>query len=322
MVLRSAGQVRVGQLARRELAARAGRRPSRGRGGGSGRSSSVASRLSRRARRGSAAPRSSRPSLRRVREDLLRPAGLGATTSSRRMFSSSIVWAVGAMCSVSSWARTAYWSRMWLSWPSRRASSSSVRPRRARWATCSTSLRDSVAIGPMIADRPATGAPGGRASRRLMECRTRGPNGCDGPGVPRFGILGPWPVRPSCSTLACLQCGTPAAPRGRRPSAGAAACPYGTPPPGRRRAAELPDLLQSPSTMTGGSPASSIPACASTSSATRPSTTATRRRRRLARDAARGRPPASGPLVCAVRHRPPLPGHRAGRGRTPAPARA
>ena len=52
----------------------------------------------------------------------------GRTTSSRRMFSSSIVWAVGGMSSVGSSARIAYWSRMWLSWPSSRASSSSVRP--------------------------------------------------------------------------------------------------------------------------------------------------------------------------------------------------
>ena len=39
----------------------------------------------------------------------------GLTTSSRRMFSSSIVWAVGGMSSVGSSARIAYWSRMWLS---------------------------------------------------------------------------------------------------------------------------------------------------------------------------------------------------------------
>ena len=39
----------------------------------------------------------------------------GRTTSSRRMFSSSIVWAVGGMSSVGSSARIAYWSRMWLS---------------------------------------------------------------------------------------------------------------------------------------------------------------------------------------------------------------
>ena len=36
----------------------------------------------------------------------------GRTTSSRRMFSSSIVWAVGAMWSVGTVARIAYWSRM------------------------------------------------------------------------------------------------------------------------------------------------------------------------------------------------------------------
>ena len=42
-------------------------------------------------------------------------------------------------------ASTAYWSRMWLSWPSRRASSSSVSPRRARCATCSTSSRERLA---------------------------------------------------------------------------------------------------------------------------------------------------------------------------------
>ena len=35
-------------------------------------------------------------------------------------------------CSVSSPARIVYWSRMWFSWPSSSASSSSVRPRRAR----------------------------------------------------------------------------------------------------------------------------------------------------------------------------------------------
>ena len=40
--------------------------------------------------------------------------------SSRRMFSSSIVWAVGAIASVSSSVSRAYWSRMWLSSPSRR----------------------------------------------------------------------------------------------------------------------------------------------------------------------------------------------------------
>ena len=39
----------------------------------------------------------------------------GRTTSSRRMFSSSIVWAVGGMSSVGSSARIAYWSRMWFS---------------------------------------------------------------------------------------------------------------------------------------------------------------------------------------------------------------
>ena len=75
----------------------------------------------------------------------------GLATSSRRMFSSSIVWAVGAMWSVGTVARIAYWSRMWLSWPSSRSSSSSVRPSRARWATCSTSARDRVAMRPMIA---------------------------------------------------------------------------------------------------------------------------------------------------------------------------
>jgi len=41
----------------------------------------------------------------------------GVTASSRRMFASSIVWAVGGMCSVSSAVRIAYWSRMWLSLP-------------------------------------------------------------------------------------------------------------------------------------------------------------------------------------------------------------
>ena len=41
---------------------------------------------------------------------------------------------------------SAYWSRMWLSWPWSRASSSSVSPRRARWATCSTSERVSEAM--------------------------------------------------------------------------------------------------------------------------------------------------------------------------------
>ena len=70
----------------------------------------------------------------------------GVATSSRRMFSSSIVWAVGGMSSVSSSASFAYWSRMWLSWPSRRVSSSSVSPSRARYATCSTSARVSVAM--------------------------------------------------------------------------------------------------------------------------------------------------------------------------------
>ena len=35
------------------------------------------------------------------------------------MFSSSIVWAVGGIASVSSSASFAYWSRMWFSWPSR-----------------------------------------------------------------------------------------------------------------------------------------------------------------------------------------------------------
>ena len=39
---------------------------------------------------------------------------------------------VGGMASVSSSASFAYWSRMWLSCPSSRASSSSVSPRRAR----------------------------------------------------------------------------------------------------------------------------------------------------------------------------------------------
>ena len=50
-------------------------------------------------------------------------------------------------------ARIAYWSRMWLSCPSSRVSSSSVSPSRARWATCSTSARDRVAMRPMIARR-------------------------------------------------------------------------------------------------------------------------------------------------------------------------
>jgi len=36
----------------------------------------------------------------------------GATASSRRMFASSIVCAVGGMCSVSSLVRMVYWSRM------------------------------------------------------------------------------------------------------------------------------------------------------------------------------------------------------------------
>ena len=85
----------------------------------------------------------------------------GRTTSSRRMFSSSIVWAVGGMSSVGSSARIAYWSRMWLSWPSSRVSSSSVRPRRARWATCSTSERTGwpwpmiPGMRPPAEDRPA-----------------------------------------------------------------------------------------------------------------------------------------------------------------------
>ncbi len=44
----------------------------------------------------------------------------GRTTSSRRMFSCSMTWAVGGMDSVSSSESTAYWSRMWFSCPSRR----------------------------------------------------------------------------------------------------------------------------------------------------------------------------------------------------------
>jgi len=46
----------------------------------------------------------------------------GVATSSRRMFSSSIGWAVGGMASVSSSASFAYWLRMWLSWPWSRSS--------------------------------------------------------------------------------------------------------------------------------------------------------------------------------------------------------
>src|SRR4051794_40577919 len=71
------------------------------------------------------------------------------------MFSSSIVCAVGSIDSVSSSASFVYWSRMWFSCPSRRLSSASVRPRRARWATCSTSPRDRLDMRPMIAHQPA-----------------------------------------------------------------------------------------------------------------------------------------------------------------------
>src|SRR5438445_2872761 len=88
----------------------------------------------------------------------------GTTTSSRRMFSSSIVWAVGGIASVSSSASFAYWSRMWLSWACRRPISSAVRPRRARWATCSTSLRDRPDMARMIARRAAR-RPGSEGSR-------------------------------------------------------------------------------------------------------------------------------------------------------------
>ena len=84
----------------------------------------------------------------------------GPATSSRRMFSSSIVWAVGGIASVSSSASFAYWSRMWLSWPSRRASSS-VGQAEAR------EVRDVLDVGagegghgPMIRAGPAIGRRG------------------------------------------------------------------------------------------------------------------------------------------------------------------
>src|SRR5437879_9375262 len=105
----------------------------------------------------------------------------GATTSSRRMFSSSIVWAVGGIDSVSSSASLAYWSRMWLSWPRRRPISSAVRPRRARWATCSTSLRDRPDMARMIARR---------AARRPGRDRTRSGSHRAGEEVPRPRIAG------------------------------------------------------------------------------------------------------------------------------------
>ena len=58
---------------------------------------------------------------RRARRRCARTASTGSdwrTTSSRRMFSSSIVWAVGGICVGVEPGRIAYWSRMWLSWPS------------------------------------------------------------------------------------------------------------------------------------------------------------------------------------------------------------
>src|SRR4051812_6733821 len=75
------------------------------------------------------------------------------------MFSSSIVCAVGGMSSVASSASFVYCSTMWLSWPSSRASSSSLIPRRARCATCSTSARDRPAIGRSYRRRRRQPAP-------------------------------------------------------------------------------------------------------------------------------------------------------------------
>ena len=70
---------------------------------------------------------------------------------------------------------------MWLSWPSRSASSSSVRPRRARWATCSTSARDRPWHGPMIRGRPGVASPragaGARRPHRDGGGRTTAPAG-------------------------------------------------------------------------------------------------------------------------------------------------
>ena len=90
-------EVGVGQLARRDVAARAAGRPSRGRGarvsvGAIGRALS--------ARRGSAGTTMKSPSRAGALARTASTGSDGRATSSRRMFSSSIVWAVGAMSSV------------------------------------------------------------------------------------------------------------------------------------------------------------------------------------------------------------------------------
>ena len=60
-----------------------------------------------------------------------------------------------------------------MSCPSSRVSSSSVSPRRARWATCSTSARDRVAMRPMIPGhgRSRTDPPDGRRRHRARRRR-------------------------------------------------------------------------------------------------------------------------------------------------------
>ncbi len=68
--------------------------------------------------------------------------GIGWRTSSSRMtFSSAITWAVGPTWLVSTSASLAIVSRIDESWTCMRSISSSLRPRRARRATCSTSAR-------------------------------------------------------------------------------------------------------------------------------------------------------------------------------------
>ena len=144
------GEVRLGrELARATARRRAGGRPSRGRAAGSGRSS-VAVGIG-------AGQRHSAEDRRHDDEVAValparspgppRPAATARTTSSRRMFSSSIVWAVGGMRVGVELGEHGVLVEDVVELRLRAASSSSsVRPRRARWATCSTSSRVRVAM--------------------------------------------------------------------------------------------------------------------------------------------------------------------------------
>ena len=114
----------------------------------------------------------------------------GRTTSSRRMFSSSIVWAVGGMSSVGSSARIAYWSRMWLSWPSRRRQLLVGQPEAGEVGDVLDVGARQGGHGPMIADEPATHRADGAARRSEPMTRADVDAASDALLVARTGATG------------------------------------------------------------------------------------------------------------------------------------